>query len=204
MKWHETNLEMPERPLPVRIYGDPVLRQKSKPVGEITPAIRELARRMIVTMHDTVGIGLAAPQVGVNLRLITVYTYDDERPIPPDASEGERVLGPRMPLALLNPRILEVSAETSVFEEGCLSLPGIHGEVVRPNALFLEAQLLNGDGIRLECGGLLARCLFHEIDHLDGVLFVDRMAPEEAARLAPKLKSLKKRRNRRRGVPAAS
>ena len=204
MKWHDLPLSIKAARLTLRYYGDSVLRRKSAPVVEITSEVRDLAQRMIVTMHDDRGIGLAAPQVGVNLRLITVYTYDDERPIPPDASEGERLLAPRMPVALLNPRVLAVSEEETVFEEGCLSVPGINADVVRPSAILFEAMLLDGNTLRMECGGLLARCLLHEIDHLDGVLFVDRVSRQDAARIAPKLKALKKRVSRKRGTASVA
>jgi len=198
MDWFETPLAGDVRGLPLRYYGDPVLRRKSEPIGQITDEIRRLAKRMIVTMHRDRGIGLAAPQVGYNLRLITLYTRTDDADFSPGASPGERLLSPMMPLALINPEITAASEETGPYEEGCLSIPGIQADVVRPLGVMLKARLLDGSNVHVECRGLLARCLQHEIDHLDGVLFVDRVSEEDARRLEPELRALRKRLRRRR------
>lgn len=176
------------RPRRMRVVcnGHPALRMKSLPVMAITDEIRELAQRMIVTMkeNEIPGVGLAAPQVGVNKRMIVI----DTRPVgrkekraekQKQLSPGEMMLNPLMPLALVNPEILSSSAETETCGEGCLSLPGVEGEVTRPAKVLLRAKLLDGKEVMLECGGLLARCLQHEIDHLDGVLFYDRIPKEQ-------------------------
>ncbi|HOG51132.1 MAG TPA: peptide deformylase [Lentisphaeria bacterium] len=186
------------RPRRLRIVrnGHPALRQKSSPVKEVTAEVRRLAARMVVTMqeNDIVGVGLAAPQVGVNVRLIVVDTCPDEDSLPPaePLSPGEVSLNPRMPLALVNPEITWVSPETSCCGEGCLSLPGVRGEVTRPARVRLHASTLDGEVIDIECGGLLARCLQHEIDHLDGVLFIDRAPEEQQKTAAPLLKRMEK------------
>ncbi len=198
MNWHEMPLNVNASPLQVRVYGDPVLRRKSVEVAGITPELREFARRMIVTMHRDRGIGLAAPQVGRNIRVIAIHTRSDDGAFRPGASPGERLLEPLMPVVLVNPRVVPAAQEIGVYEEGCLSVPGIHADVARPVDVILEAGTLDGERFRIECGGLLARCLQHEIDHLDGVLFTDRISEDDARRIASDLRALKKRARRER------
>jgi peptide deformylase len=175
--------------------GHPALRKKSEPIEEITESIRELAQRMALTMlkNEVVGVGIAAPQVGINLRLIVVKTTGDDGRSRKDALPGELLLDPLMPVALVNPEIISSSGETDTSEEGCLSLPGVSGNVTRPSRVVLRAQMLDGKTVTAECGGLLARCLQHEIDHLDGILFYDHLSPEEQAKNAPTMKKLEKR-----------
>ena len=112
--------------------------------------------------------------------------------LPPDATPGEILLAPRMPLALVNPAVAEASRETEVASEGCLSVPKIFGDVERPARVLLRATLLDGEKIEVECGGLLGRCIQHEIDHLDGVLFPDRVAKDELAVIADAVELLAK------------
>ena len=156
--------------LKVRRYGDPVLRRRAVPVGEVTPQIRRLVEDMTETMYDEVGIGLAAPQIGHSLRLLVV---GDE--------EGRGVQ------ALVNPVITE-SGGTVTAEEGCLSLPGIFADVTRAQWVKLEAQDLEGGPIALTARGLRARVFQHEIDHLDGVLFIDRLDPVTRDRIKRRIK----------------
>jgi len=158
-------------------YGNPCLRRKSVPVENVTTETRDLADRMIVAMMDaeTGGVGLAAPQVGVNTRLIVIATHDPAEPTLPNASAGERLLGARMPLALVNPEVTVVGDKRGAANEGCLSVPEVSADVERPLAVMLQTETLDGEKIEVECAGLLARCLQHEIDHLDGILFVDRL-----------------------------
>lgn len=149
--------------LSIRKYGDPVLRKACDPVREITPDIRRLVRDMLETMYDAPGSGLAAPQVGIPLRLCVI-----------DARPGGR----RQPLVLINPRI--VSAKTKVeMDEGCLSIPGVMMTVRR--FLHVRAEALDARGFPYGVEGedLLAQALQHEIDHLDGRLYVDRLAPSK-------------------------
>jgi len=146
--------------LEVRLYGDPVLRRKAVPVREVTPEIDGWLNDMIETMHTEVGIGLAASQVGIELRMLVV----DE-----DRGHGGR--------AYLNPVIVEQGGE-QVGEEGCLSIPGIYADVRRAEWVVVEARDRTGESIRRRATGLLARVLQHEIDHLDGVLFIDRLDRE--------------------------
>lgn len=186
--------------LPVEIYGSPILRRTSLPVDvPVSPEIVAFSKQMLQTMREENGIGLAAPQVGRNIRLFVIDTRqeDDENAV--ILSEGEKQLSPLMPLALLNAELTPIGTNVSKFTEGCLSIPGIDGEVIRPVSVHLKAQLLDGSKVDLLCSGLLARCLQHENDHLDGVLFVDRMNPLDRVRVAPKLTSLKRRTLRKAG-----
>lgn len=186
------------RLLRIAIYGEPVLREKAAPITEVTEELRELAEKMTTTMYEneTKGIGLAAPQVGVSLRLVVIDTSSDEPPSP-NASPGELLLEPRMPLVLVNPEITGVSAETSVYHEACLSIPELSGDVVRPVVVRLKTQLLDGEAVEIECGGLLGRCLQHELDHLDGIMFVDRMDEEDRAEIAEDLRILERQAKKR-------
>ncbi|MFO7821929.1 MAG: peptide deformylase [Lentisphaeria bacterium] len=178
--------------LRVCYYGNPLLLRKSVPVTEITPALREFAEKMIESMYRNDGIGLAAPQVGENIRLVTLATSGPLEEISADASPGERLLAARMPLVLINPEIVSSSSVVETEDEGCLSLPGICGPVERSTSVVLKTALLTGETITVECGNLLARCIQHEIDHLDGVLFVDRMSESAYSEVAGELRQLKK------------
>jgi len=156
--------------LKVRRYGDPVLRRRAAPVETVTNDIRRLIADLIDTMYDEVGIGLAAPQVGIPLRLIVVG--DD---------------GGREARALINPVITEQSGQAT-GEEGCLSLPGIFALVTRAEWVHVEARDPEGKPLTIDARGLRARVLQHEIDHLDGVLFIDRLDPVTRDRLKRKIK----------------
>ena len=173
------------RRLRVVCNGNAALREISMPVFEINDDIRLLAERMIVTMkeNEIPGVGLAAPQVGVNVRMIVIDTRPTkkEKKKQVDLSPGEQLLNPKMPMALINPEILSSSAETETACEGCLSLPGVEGDVTRPARVLLSAKTIDGEEIVTECGGLLARCLQHEIDHLNGILFFDKLSNEQKA-----------------------
>jgi peptide deformylase len=189
----------PVKRMRVVTCGHPALRKRSAPIDSVTADVAELAERMIVTMfeNEITGIGLAAPQVGVNIRLITVATQDPSEPLPPDASPAERMLVPRMPIALVNPEIVASSDAISTAVEGCLSIPELSGDVERPVSVTLRAGTLDGETFELECGGLLARCIQHEIDHLDGILFIDRLDDREKEELAPYVAELEKRERQR-------
>jgi peptide deformylase len=156
--------------LKVRKYGDPILRRRAEAVRDVTPEIRRLAADMIDTMYDEAGLGLAAPQVGESIRLIVV---GDERG--------------RDPRALLNPVITEEGGEVTA-EEGCLSIPGIFAEVSRAEWVQLQAADLEGNPISIRARGLLSRAYQHELDHLDGILFIDRLDPATRDRLKRRIK----------------
>ena len=160
--------------LSVKRYGDPILRQKAKPVGAITPEITKTIEDMVETMYHQVGIGLAAPQVGIPLRLVVID----------DGKRGTRTL--------LNPVIAERRGAV-VGEEGCLSLPGIFGDVERSEWVRIEALDGAAQPVSFEAKGMLARVVQHEIDHLDGVLFIDRLPPVTRDRI--------KRRIQKEGLP---
>ena len=186
--------------LEVQTFGNPVLRKESQPVTEVTEEIRQLAERMVQCMYDENGIGLAAPQIGENLRMFVIDTAVDEDPV--YTTPGEAMLSPRMPIALLNPEIVSTSGDDTPFVEGCLSIPGVNATVIRPEIIRLRAETLEGEKIDLECGGLLARCAQHEIDHLNGVLFTDKAIEEELLQSKDKLEKLraqnKKKLNKKR------
>ena len=172
----------------VHTVGDPVLREKAKPVAAVTPEIRQLAASMIESMQAFEGIGLAAPQAGESLRLVVFDVPLESMGDTP--STGERLLLPKMPLAVVNPEIVASSEDFTSHDEGCLSLPDLFAPVVRPASVVFRAQTLDGEWIECECGGLLGRCIQHELDHLDGTLFIDRLTPEAARTVERELKQL--------------
>ena len=164
-------------PLQLRYYGDPVLRKKAEPVAEITEEELQLAEEMLITMYATGnGIGLAAPQVGVLKRflIVDVSAVDDE--------EYE-------PVMLFNPEILGEEGEI-VAEEGCLSIPNVTADVKRPEKVVVEGINVAREQVRIEAEGLLARALQHEIDHLNGVLFIDKLSGLKRQLLAGKLRQI--------------
>lgn len=149
------------------------LKLRSQPVRQITPAIRQLAADMAETMHTAGGVGIAAPQVGVNQRLTVIY-------IPPEMEKlkdgTEREVEPEQQYVLLNPQIVKVGEREVIGLEGCLSMPGWYGEVPRANWVTVEYTGLDGKVRRIRrATGLLGRALQHEIDHLDGILFTERI-----------------------------
>ena len=159
----------------VRVYGDPVLRKKAEPVTVFDEALSEFVESMVDTMFEHNGIGLAAPQVGVSERVITI-----------DASFGESVDNI---MVLINPEILHVEGEISL-EEGCLSVPGVWEEVVRPEKVTVHYSDVNGEEQKINADGMLARVIQHEYDHLEGILFVDRISSVKRTILAKTLKSI--------------
>lgn len=175
---------------PVRTLGAEALRKTAQAVPAITDEIRELAAEMTLAMHAYNGIGIAAPQVGVSKRLVVFDLPAGEKGA--ELSPGEEALLPLMPLTVVNPEIVAGSSACSEYEEGCLSVPGIYATVVRPERVVLRATLLDGSVIEYECGGLLGRCVQHELDHLDGTLFVDRLAPAELEKVRGKLEDLER------------
>jgi peptide deformylase len=144
----------------LRFMGDPVLREKSDPVEGVTDEIRTLITDLFDTMYAEEGVGLAAPQVGVPQRVIVVDPRDEDIE----------------PFALINPEILHVGEELARDEEGCLSIPGLKEIVERPATVRVAAVNIEGNRIEIDAGGLLARILQHEVDHLDGILFLDRVS----------------------------
>ncbi|MBZ0269665.1 peptide deformylase [bacterium] len=164
--------------LSIRIYGDPVLREKAAPVDGIDDEVRTLAADMLDTVRDAEGVGLAGPQIGVPRRIIVVHP-------PPPAEGGDR----GEPTVLVNPEILSKGGPQESAEEGCLSIPGIYEVVKRPRQVSVTALGLDGKEIRVDAEGIHGRILQHEIDHLDGVLFVDRIGPMRRALLKKQLRA---------------
>lgn len=182
--------------LMIRKYGDPALRIKGKPVAEVDGRIRELADNMLETMRAANGIGLAAQQVGEALQL-TVVDVSAVEDRPSTMAWNGREVNPNdhMPLIILNPRI-ETGPEKEIASEGCLSFPEISADIERAGWAKVEAQTLDGERVEIEVTGLLARALQHEIDHLNGILFIDRMNSAAKASLSSKLKRLQKETQR--------
>jgi peptide deformylase len=161
--------------LPIRIYPDPVLRVKCRRVEQFDPGLRKLAADMVETMHAAPGVGLAAPQVGAELRLAVV-----------DVSGGEV---PSLLKVLVNPEVVRREGQEAEIE-GCLSLPGINDKVDRPLAITLRAQDLEGQPFELAAEGFMARAICHEVDHLDGILFTDHLRGLRRERARRQLKRL--------------
>ncbi len=148
-------------PLEIHTLGDEVLRQPARRIGKVDESIREIVRDMLRSMYSAKGIGLAAPQVGIHTQLLVIDT-DLETPTTP-------------PLVLINPEIVSSGASLETYEEGCLSIPGVYLNVVRPAEIKLSYRDEMGRPRKMNADGLVARCIQHEMDHLNGVLFVDRV-----------------------------
>lgn len=171
-------------------YGHPVLRQRCRPVTEVDDSLVELVNDMLETMVDANGVGLAAPQVGIDLRLAVIDISHDPESISYIRVNGQDVeLDDYMPLIFVNPE-LEFGEELEFGAEGCLSIKGIRAEVKRPADVKATLQLLDGSTIVVETDGLLARALQHEIDHLNGVLFTDRLPAASKVSVKNRLKRL--------------
>lgn len=157
----------------IKTYPDPILRQRARDVEEIDKDLRKLAEQMLETMYASHGVGLAAPQVGVNLRVVVLN--------PTGEKEDERIL--------INPQVVE-SRGAMEGEEGCLSFPGVSGLVRRSAHIVVVSYDLAGNEMRITADDFIARVLQHEIDHVEGTLFVDRMTPESRIAIRDALKSL--------------
>ena len=190
--------------LPVRQYGDPILRAKGKRIEKLDDRIRELAQNMIETMHAAHGVGLAAQQIGEPLQL-TVLDVSQVEDRPSTMKLNGKEVDPKtaMPLILLNPQ-LTLSRETSIGPEGCLSFPEITGEIERSDSVTARGETLEGESIEVEATGLLARALQHEVDHLNGILFIDRMSSAAKASWASRLKRMQKETQSSHGRDARS
>jgi peptide deformylase len=158
-------------------YGSNILREVAQPVEEVTDDIRQLAENMLETMYTSDGVGLAAPQIGVSKRIIVI----DVNPYDPSAE----------PMALLNPEIVERQGQAEA-EEGCLSVPDIRGEVKRAEKVTVEALALDDKSVRIEGEDLLARALQHEIDHLNGILFIDHLGRLKQQLIKKQLRRIEK------------
>ncbi|GAB1479761.1 peptide deformylase [Paracoccaceae bacterium] len=166
---------------PILIHPDPRLKKPCEAVGEITPEIRALAADMLETMYDAPGVGLAAPQVGVTKRVVVMDCIKD---------------GPPEPVVMVNPRVLWASEDVTTYEEGCLSIPDQYAEVKRPASVRVEWTDLDGVRQERDFSGLWATCAQHEIDHLDGKLFIDYLGPLKRQMITRKMEKLKRERAR--------
>src|SRR5918998_1878159 len=164
---------------PLVILPDSKLRQVSEPIKDITDEIRRLAADMLETMYDAPGVGLAAIQIGVPIRMVTM-----------DVSKSE---DEHQPMVLINPEIVWASEEKRVYEEGCLSIPEYYEEVERPDRVRFRYMNLKGEIVEQDAEDLMATCVQHEIDHLDGVLFIDHLSKLKRDRVLTKFKKAAKR-----------
>lgn len=164
--------------LRLRYYGDAILREQVPAVEEFDETLAEEAAAMVETMQRERGIGLAGPQVGLRKRLIVALMMKDIEDVDVE------------PLVLVNPEILDRSHDTWVLEEGCLSIPGVNGEVTRATTVSLRYRSVDGAEHELEAEGMFARILLHEIDHLNGRLFIDYLSPAKKSLIRPRLKAI--------------
>jgi peptide deformylase len=155
--------------------GNELLRRKAEPVGNINDEIRVIAGKMIEALHRGKGVGLAGPQVGFMQRIFVTHIEKDE------------------PRIFINPSIIATSEEMVKYEEGCLSLPGVWADVVRPRALRVQAWNEKGRPFTMEADGILARVILHEHDHLEGLLFIDRLSAQKRERLLAKMKKVRQK-----------
>jgi peptide deformylase len=167
---------------PILIHPDPRLKKPCPPVTVFDAELKDLAEDMLATMYDAPGIGLAAPQIGVMKRVIVM---DCEKA--PDAPH---------PMVLINPEVIAASEETSVYEEGCLSIPEQYADVTRPAQVRVRWQEVDGATREEDFAGLWATCVQHEIDHLDGKLFIDYLGPIKRQMITRKMEKLKRDRAR--------
>lgn len=176
--------------LPIVKYGNPVLRRKGAPVGELTQEIRQLVADMLETMKDAAGVGLAAQQVGHALQLAVVDVREvQDRPsvMEIDGQTVDPAL--HMPLVLINP-VLKLLGDYELGPEGCLSFPEIYADIPRPEAVEVHTTNEKGEPLKFRAGGLLSRAIQHEYDHLQGILFIDRMDSDTRRRFRPDLESM--------------
>ncbi len=174
----------------IRPYGDPVLRAVGEPVREFGAPLRALGDAMLRAMRTAKGIGLAAPQVGLSLQLFVMDVHDED--FAPVLDGKERKPEDIMPMLLANATVTVPAGEPDTYTEGCLSFPGITGDVERVERAIVRYRDADGAPHVLECAGLLARCVQHEHDHCQGVLFIDRMTRAHQLLTAAKVKKLKR------------
>lgn len=174
-------------------YGDPVLRRKGERITKFDAELARLAAEMVVTMHEAAGIGLAAQQIGQAIQLCVVDLRRTEAEFDWELDGARPPLDLFMPMTIVNPSIsVTRGTPEDVYEEGCLSFPNIRGDVVRPEIVTVKYQDEQGTHHVLKCDGLLARCIQHEADHLNGVLFIDRMEKKVRSAIDAEVKTLSK------------
>ncbi len=173
--------------LPIIQYPAEVLAKKALPVTRFDEKLKELAANMAETMYKAPGVGLAAPQVGVSLRLVVIDVSDEKNQL----------------LALVNPTVVAITDETIEGEEGCLSLPDLTEKICRPAKVHVSAFDLEGKPQEFDCEGLLAVCVQHEVDHLDGHVFIDHLSLLKRSRAVAKLAKLRKEKAREKKHPSS-
>jgi len=176
--------------LPIVKFGDPMLRTKGKAIEKTTPEIKHLIDDMFETMHDAAGVGLAAQQVGhaLQLAIIDVRAVKD-RPSTMEIDGKPVDVAGHMPLVLINPKVTPFG-DPAKGPEGCLSFPEVYTDITRPESVEVEAMNAEGKPIRFKAGGLLSRAVQHEVDHLNGILFIDRMTAEAKAEVKDEIDAL--------------
>jgi peptide deformylase len=178
--------------LPITKYGHPVLRQKGAKVGPITADVQRLVADMLETMRAASGVGLAAQQVGHALQLTVIDIRGiEDRPSTMDVAGKEVDPAQHMPLVLLDPEI-SPEGDPVTGPEGCLSFPEMYADITRPASVRVRARTERGEWFEFGCGGLLARAVQHEYDHLQGILFIDRMDSSTRQQLKPELEALQR------------
>ena len=188
--------------LPILQYGDPILRAKGKRIEKINDHIRDLIANMIETMHAANGVGLAAQQIGEALQLTVLdVSQVEDRPSTLKLNGKDADPATSMPLVLINPEI-EIGSATEAGTEGCLSFSEITGEIERAKSILARAQTLEAGRIEIEASGLLSRAIQHEVDHLNGILFIDRMNSAAKAALSSRLKRMQKQTRRGQRIRA--
>ena len=178
--------------LPIVHFNSPILRKKGAKITAFDAALAQLAADMIDTMHAAYGIGLAAQQIGQAIQLCVIDLRETESEFAWEYDGIRPPLDLFMPLTIVNPELKIVPEPSTSYEEGCLSFPEIRGDVVRPDEVTVKFQDATGVPHTLRCNGLLGRCVQHEADHLNGILFIDRMAKSVLTAIDPELKALKK------------
>ena len=174
-------------------YGNPVLRKKGANIETVTPEIQQLVADMFETMYDSRGIGLAAQQVGVPLQVTVIDVREAlDRPSTLELDGKPADVNQIMPLVLINPKVTPVG-KPAEGPEGCLSFPEMYADITRPETVDVEALDENGERIKFRAGGLLARAVQHEVDHLNGILFIDRMKADRKEELQEELDELQAR-----------
>lgn len=177
--------------LPIVHYNTQILRKKGAKITAFDAKLTDLANAMIATMHEAHGIGLAAQQVGHALQLCVVDLRAAEAELDWNLDGARPPLDLFMPMIIVNPELtIDPATDEYIFEEGCLSFPGIRGDIIRPDAITLKFQDQHGTPHVLKCNDLLARCIQHEYDHLQGTLFIDRMEKKVRATLDKAVKEL--------------
>lgn len=171
-------------------YGNPVLRQKGLPIEKITPEIEELVTEMFETMYAAHGVGLAAQQIGKALQICVIDVSEvEDRPSSLELNGEPSDVKAFMPLTLINPKIKPYGKEVA-GPEGCLSFPEIYSDITRPEHVEVTALNAKGQEFSFRCGGLLARAVQHEVDHLNGILFIDRMKKADKEDLRAELEDM--------------